>query len=458
MILILGVALTCLVGWLIIAEWVRCGRMPALALSFAAGAGVLSLEMFFFGLAHLPWNVWVLLLPWAPVAYLRLRNWRPALRPVEWPNWLEWIALAAMLAAPLAWLPYERVMPLNTRDWDAWAIWLFKAKAFFLDGNLAGFLGRAGEFLSQPSYPLLIPLYGTFLYRLAGAPADWLGKAISPCFFFALLGAFYYLARRFGSRPAALVFTAMLANLHMVNIVAFELAGYADTALSVYLLLGAGFLYAWWREGQMGDLALASLFSALAAWTKNEGLFFLAGAGTVMVGGLAWKRARDWRAWAAALAWPALAVVPWIVVRHIYGVPGSDVLAGGPVAWGNLWAGLAGILGQAAKVSVYNLTFWLVVASLLLAGRAGLGKSWWILPGLVLWQLAGLVGAYLSSRNDIQWWIGTSLDRILSQVAPLALLAAALVADAWLAAPAKQAEEAAAPAGRAERRRTQRKR
>ena len=425
---VLAVLLTTLVGWLVIEPWLRSGWTAGLALGFAAGAGILSLQMLFYGLARLPWHPAALLLPWAPLCFWRLRRW-PVFSKIDRPNWIEWIALAACCIAPLAWLPYERVMPLHTQNWDAWAIWLFKAKAFYLENNLAGFLTRAGEFPCQPSYPLLIPLYGTFLYKLAGAPADHLAKAVSPCFFFALLGAFYYLARRLGTRPVALVFTAMLANLHMVNIVAFELAGYADTALSVYLLLGAGFLYAWWKEGETADLALASLFSSLAAWTKNEGLFFLAGVGAIIVARLLCRR-EGWRAWAVAALWPALAVVPWMVARRLYDVPGSDIVAG-PLAWRNLGPGLESILLQAAKPSVYNLTFWFFLASLPLFRRAGLDGRWWLLPGLAFWQLAGLAGAYLSGRNEIQWWIGTSLDRILSQIAPLALLAPALVTAAW---------------------------
>lgn len=452
MILTLAALLTLLAGWIVIRPWVRCGWLAGMALSFAAGAGVLSLQVFLYGLARLPWTLPTLLLPWAVLGLWRLRE-KPAFARVERLRWLEWVALAACLAAPLAWLPYERVMPLNTRNWDTWAIWLFKAKAFYLEGNLSQFLARAGEFTCQPSYPLLIPLYGTFLYELAGMPADHVAKAVSPWFFFSLLGAFYYLARRFGPRPAALVFTAMLANLHMVNIVAFELAGYADTALSVYLLLGAGFLYAWWKEGGRNDLVLASLFSSLAAWTKNEGLFFLAGVLALVVLRIARERvfsAGAWRVWVMAGIWPLLAVIPWVVARHVYGVPGSDLFTEG-LAWRNLGPGLASILRQAAKPNVYNLTFWLLAASLLVCRRAGLEARWWVVPGLVFWQLAGLLGAYLSNRNEIQWWIGTSLDRILSQVAPLALLAPALVAGALVSAqaeaPAKPPPKAAARRG-----------
>jgi hypothetical protein len=126
------------------------------------------------------------------------------------------------------------------------------------------------------------------------------------------------------------------------------------------------------------------------------------------------------------------------LVRRLYGVPGSGVLEITAPNWGNLAAGIESILRQSAKPNVYNLTFWMLVAGLLLFRRAGLSTPWLLLPGLVVWQLLGLLGAYAGSRNEIRWWIGTSLDRILSQVAPLALLASALVAAAWLAAREKR--------------------
>ena len=301
MVLILGAAAASLIGWTLVGRWAR-GWIPALALGFPAGVAALSLQMLVYSMLRLPWHPALLLLPWAPLCYLRLRGAERFRRPAA-PNWIEWLALAAMAPVLWAWLSYERVMPLTTRGWDAWAIWLFKARAFYLDGQIASFLGRAGEFTVQPSYPLLVPLFGAFVYRLAGAPVDHLAKAISPCFFLALLGSFYWLGRRAAPRPVALVFTAMLANLHMVDIVAFELAGYADTALSVYMLIGAGFLYAWLRDDQPGDLWMASLFSSMAAWTKNEGLFFLAGAGVVAALRLGRRRARDPRCSSCPGSW-----------------------------------------------------------------------------------------------------------------------------------------------------------
>ncbi len=406
--------------------------------AFAAGAGLVSLEMLLFSLLGLPWHPTVLLPPWVALAGWRVLRGLPKWERPARPSWIEWTAIAAILVAPALWLPYERVMPLSSRAWDAWAIWLFKAKAFTVDGGIAPLLSRAREFNHQPSYPLLVPLYASLLMRLGGEQA---GKAVSALFFFALLGSLYGLARRFSSRPVALVFTALLANLHMVDIAAFELAGYADTALSVYLLLGAGHLYAWYREERREDLIRAAGFAGLAAWTKNEGLFFFAAVAGLVI-------ARRTRAWVPVAAAAAVTVAPWWVLRRMYDVPGADLWTG-RLNWTNLSPGLASF-GEAFNLGRYNLTFWLLAAALIAYRRAGLDRRWLVLPGLVAWQLAGLLGAYLAGRNDLQWWIGTSLDRILAQVAPLALVAVAVVAGAI---PESQPAPAPAPApGRRKRR------
>jgi hypothetical protein len=417
---VVAAVLTSLVGWLVLGCWRRpSGVVEGLSFGFAAGAGVISLQMLAYSLLRVPWHPVVILLPWAALAAWRWRASVPLWQRPEKLRWIECLAVAAMLAAPVLWLPYERLMPLSSRGWDAWAIWLFKAKAFAADGGVKMFLERAGEFNAQPSYPLLVPLYGAFLLKLGGT--DQAAKAISPLFFVALLGAFYSLAGRFASRPVALVFTAMLANLHMVNITAFELAGYADTTLSVYLLLGAGFLYAWYREDRAEDLVLAAGFAGLAAWTKNEGIYFVAAVGVLVV-------ARRPRAWRVVAVVGAVTVLPWMVLRQVYGVPGSDLWTG-RLNWANLWPGLLSF-GKAFDLGRYNLTFWLLAVGVALYRRVELDHRWLVLPGLVVWQLGGLLGAYLAGRNELQWWIGTSLDRVLAQVAPLALLGAAVVAGA----------------------------
>lgn len=445
----LALLFTCLPGWLLVRPWLRTGPAVTLCLSFAVGAAALSLQLLLYNLLRIPWGRVSLVAPWAAAcgAYFFLRRARPGAPRWHRPHWLEWPAILFAAVVLLAWAPYERLMPLN--EWDAVMLWMFKGKAFYLDGSVAGYMGRAHEFLGNPAYPLLIPLYATFLYIWSGETADQAAKLLSPCFFASLVAGFYYFVRRYGSRPVAATFAAMLMGLYMVDLVAFHFAGYADTAVAAAILVGAGFLYAWFRDGEYADFALAVLFASIAAWTKNEGLFFLGGFGLAAAARLAWKRVWSWRFWATLAVMPGLAVVPWSVARSLYGVKRPGQLSG-EIAQTNVasyWPTVKALLEHAFAPSIFNLAFPLWILALLLHRRAGLDRRFLMLPLLVLWQLFGVTLVYVTGPINLQWMIGSSLDRVLSQIAPLALLSAALVFAAYYnAAEAKLAAPAPTPA------------
>jgi hypothetical protein len=415
---------------------------PSWLLGFPIGAAAISLQLLLYDLVRVPWNRGTVVAPW--IALLAWRLWKSPDRFLWsrlgkrreqkerfWPGWIEWPPLVFGALALAAWVPYERLMPLN--EWDAIMLWMFKGKAFYLDGGVAPYLARAPEFLGNAAYPLLVPLYATFLYVWMGEVADQAAKLLSPCFWASLVAGFYYLVRRWNSRAVAVTFTAMLAGLHIVNFVAFHYAGYADTTVAVAVLMGAGFFYAWLRGGEYRDFALAIAFGAIGAWTKNEGLFFLAGLGALAGLGLLWRRVRDWRCWAALAGLPALAVVPWAVARSLYGIRRPGQLSG-EILQTNLpsyWPTLKALVEHAFAPEVFNLVFPLWLAALALHRRAGLDWKYLALPALVLWQLLGVTLVYITGPVSLRWMIGSSLDRVLSQIAPLALLGAAVVFGAY---------------------------
>ncbi len=433
----LALLFTCVAGWLLLWPWLRSraavGPVVTICLSFAVGAAGLSLQLLLYNLARVPWNRATVILPWAIAcaAYLyRLRPlaWRPQWR---WPHWLEWPALLFGVVVLLAWVPYERLMPL--KEWDAVMLWMFKGKAFYLDHSVAPYLRRAHEFLGNPAYPLLVPLYATFLYIWTGDVADQAAKVLSPCFFASVVAGVYYFTRRYGSRAIAATFAAMLMGIFMVDYVAFHFAGYADTAVAASVLLGAGFLYAWYREGDYPDFALAVVFASIGAWTKNEGQFFLGAFGLLAAARLLWKRLWNWRYWLTLAVVPGLAVFPWAVARSLYGVKRPGQLSGEIVRTNvtSYWPTVTALLDHAFSPSIFNLVFPLCLLAALLYRRAGLDRRFLLLPLLVLWQFFGVTLVYVTGPVNLQWMIGSSLDRVLSQVAPLALLSAALVFAAY---------------------------
>ncbi|MEZ5362417.1 MAG: hypothetical protein R2748_08790 [Bryobacterales bacterium] len=434
--ILLGLLLTAILGWLVLPRRWTAAPLEGLSLGFLLAAFGISVEMFVFGLVGLPLCGWLALIPWAlGAAWLTYRE-RPALKGLSLPALLP---IGAAVCVCAAWWPYERMMPLTSQAWDAWAIWLFKAKAFFLDGSTSPYLARAAEFVGQPGYPLLTPLYSTFLYALAGGVDDAAAKMTSPFFFLAMLGAFHFLARRAAGPVTAAGTTAMLALTPMLQSVAFELAGYADTALAAYMVCGAGFAYLAVRDGDGADIAAAALAGTAAAWTKNEGQFFLVGVGAALA---AWMFAsrrppKDW-AWLAAP--PLLLLGLWWAVRSSAAVEAAGFSVGLDFQAALFSTALRTMLQKAFSLSSFNLAFLLLPAAAAMGATFGATRAFWLAPALVVWQFLGALLAYATGRNDLAWWLGTSADRLLSQMAPLCLFSLALAFALW-----SQAQPAPAP-------------
>ena len=419
--------LTCLIGWLLLPARMNIGALPRLGLAFVSGAFAISLQMFAYDLLGIPWSRLSLLLPWLAAAIFVVVRRKDHLALPAWsPAWWQLALSAGLLVPVVVWLPFERTMPLTSQSWDAWAIWLFKAKAFYLDGSIGPYLDRGGELANHPGYPLLAPLYATFLYVMHGGVADHAAKFFSPCFLFALWGIFFGVARRFAEPLTALAFTLMLGTLPMLNIAAFALAGYADTALAAYMLAAAGFLCAWYRDGETRDLAAASTLAAAAAWTKNEGQFFLLGMLLLGAIGLI-RRKTGWRAWAWLLTPSIVTLVPWMIVRQAHGVEAAGFVPGAQFEASLFWTALQTLASRAMDLKLFNVTFWVMLSAAVAALKVNPPKAFWIVPTLALWHLSGALLAYATGRNDLAWWLGTSADRILSQVAPLAILSGAIV-------------------------------
>jgi len=445
---ILAIVLTVVFGLALLPVDLRLGWGARLSAAFCAGAFAVSVEMFLLDVSGLGWSLPILLAPWALIVALRLRqsNWRLLPQPTLKLEPAHAILLVAAIPVALL-LPYERLMPLTLQTWDSWAIWLFKAKAFYADGTVSTYLERSAEFEGQPGYPLLVPLYGAFIYLLNGGVADQVAKLYSPCFYLALIGLFYGFARRLSTVTIASSLTAVLCLVPAVATVAFDLPGYADTALAAYLVAGGGFLYFWLKQGRTEDLWGLSIAATAAAWTKNEGQVFMAMALLVGVAGLLRHKGPTWR-WAALLL-PAVALMAsWSLVRGAYGVEAAGFAPGLSFQLDLFTLSLKTLVARSFNPTLFALAFYMFAAAMLLWKPLKGPLEFWSLPAIVFAQLGAALLAYSTGRNDIDWWLGTSADRILSQVAPLALLPVAVMLGHW----SDQTVEAPEPPKRKRRR------
>jgi hypothetical protein len=230
----------------------------------------------------------------------------------------------------------------------------------------------------------------------------------------------------------------------VLALVAFELAGYADTTLSLYLLAAGGFLTLWVLEERTAELAGASLAATAAAWTKNEGQFFLLA--VVLVAAIRLLRTKaPARQWLLLVAPPLLVMGIWHLFRQAYDVEAAGFTLAASFRPEFFRIALRTMISKAFQPGLVSLCFVLLAGAAIATRGLRLAAGFWIVPGLVLWHLSGALLAYSTGRNDIHWWLGTSADRILSQVVPLALLPAAWIFGLWAAQAAESRLRAESP-------------
>jgi len=361
----------------------------------AVGAGTVGLLLF-----------WASLLGFAPsrgllavigglaaagLLVLRIQNQltRIELRPAKWQPDDRWMFLPlAVIAAAVAIMVINAVStPLS--EWDAFAIWGFKAKVvthealrpaplYFQDLSLS---------YSHLEYPLLVPLLISGAYAAMGTVDDQTGKLVS-VFLDLLLVPMVYLGLRWKLRRLPAMCLCVVLVLLPV-LFRYAGTGCADLPLATFYAGSIWFVARWIDQQRLPDLLLAVLFSAFMAFTKNEGLILAIMNGVVMLGfGLADLRNRRWLG--ALLFFGGLLAIDaaWLiwsrdlprtdedygskllsaeVLTHLSAlkqiVPAMIALATEPHNWGLLWitAGGLALLGWRAFGRRTVLAVWILV-------------------------------------------------------------------------------------------------
>ncbi|HVO98992.1 MAG TPA: hypothetical protein VMT15_13035 [Bryobacteraceae bacterium] len=399
-------------------------RWAAWLLVFGAGtcAGVGLASCLFFlmhwavpGVRVLPMIVEIALLAFAGYEVYRIRT---QVRETEsTPNvFLLPLAGAAILGLIGATAVMSIVWDANPEgNWDAWSIWNLRARMFTSDGALAQ---RAWSpvLTGHPEYPLLTSGYIARSWNYAQTPLDNVASAVpivtSYLFFAALLAMASGGVAALRSRALGLLFG--LALLASPNLLAEVPAQYADVPLASFFL---GAVVCWLLD----EPVLAGVLASLAAWTKDEGLFFLA---AFAVFALVFRRAR-WPRWIAG-AIPTTAIV--LLIK--FGLArGSPSLVGGSslskvFAFGRSMQVMAGFVSGFAGMMVdwYHPLLPAIVLAVALRFQNKWKRDVLFPGGISLAMLAGYLGVYLAASNDLSWQLQTSMNRLLVQIWPLLLL------------------------------------
>ncbi len=308
-------------------------------------------------------------------------------------------------------------------NWDAWAIWNLRAR----------FLHRGGEHWTaafspllpwtHPDYPLLLPGAVARGWSYAGEETTLVPQLIAVLFGAATVGLLMStLTRLRGTSQGYLGGLVLLATPYFLELTADQ---YADVPLAFFFLASAALFEIHDRGiGGMRLPFLAGLLTALAAWTKNEGMLFL------VVALLIRLRAgvRRWYEMAAFLvgALPVVLVLAYFKLRL---APVNDLIAGqgaqatfarlvdvgryGRIVWFYLVALVSIGPGLAVVLAVYRV---------LLGGAPGRSGRGHAVAVLAL-MLTGYTVVYLTTPNELAWHLSDSVHRLFMQLWPSALLA-----------------------------------
>ena len=178
------------------------------------------------------------------------------------------LAMLAMVAALGVMMTGAVLLPFC--DWDAFSIWGLKAKVlaalplvprpeFFSDVTLS---------FSHLEYPLLVPFLLAAQFNLTGLnEAAVNGFAV---LFYIGFGTAIYSAARWKLRIIEAVILTTFC-MTVPSVMRWANAAMADMPLAFFIALAVCYLVRYTSEQGRDDLILASIFSAAAGFTKNEG-------------------------------------------------------------------------------------------------------------------------------------------------------------------------------------------
>ncbi len=336
------------------------------------------------------------------------------------------VAAACVSIAALAVLWFLiRAQVIPHGEWDAWAIWNLRARAVWRGLPDWSVVFTPDLSWSNPDYPLLVPLSVVRLWAYAGAETVHASVVIAFLFLAATTATLVVFVGRLRGWVVGLL--SGIALLGPTTYIFQASCQCADIPLGFFILVAVS-LASWSRQAKGAAvlaMGTATTASALAAWTKNEGLLlFPLVAVCVLVSSPVPRR----RALVSLLAGAALPAVTLAAFKLRY-APGNYLFElqstrtivdkildidrvveiGGQVAtraleWGQIPGGALTVLAITIA-----LTIGFDRRALERAAVAGF---------LVTVMLLGYVLVYVITPHDVRWHIATSFDRLFSQLWP----------------------------------------
>ena len=420
--------------------------LASLAWGPGLAAGLLSLVSFFglaIGLGQIGRSGLLVVLAVAPLVAWWATRRTPSPSLSSFPDgqrgglgvWSGVVALA-LLAVGYGWASLRWFADRPLGSFDGMGIWTYRALQWFRSGE--AFPETLGMMLeSKPGYPLLLPGLVGSEFTLWGGESTIIPIATGWFFVVSVAAVCILSVKRWASLSIALAAAALLLSTPLVWRWAF--AQCADLALASFTLAAAyGLCEIGTRRRQESTPSwLVGLFLGLMVWTKDEGLFL-----AIILLAVAVLRARlgggrpQNRGWlgVAVGALPGLVAtgvlkIAWVSSGEAQRYLDAEIWSRltDPGRWRSVAAAFAERLVPWSGEGLWGGTLVVLLAlSIVVIWRrpkagAGLGAALYGVPAVLA---AGFfAAAYLLTPEPLEWHLRTSLDRLLMQLLPLAVVA-----------------------------------
>jgi len=316
--------------------------------------------------------------------------------------------------------------------WDGWAIWTMRARFLFRSGGRWRDAFSPILAYSHPDYPILLPATISRLWTYLQNEAVLVPTMLGFFFMLCTLGLAMSSVALLRDQSQALLTGGVLVTTPFF--VRHAVSGYADVPLTFFFLATTVLLLMSDSAPQM--FVLAGLTASLAAWTKNEGLLFLLSSGVAVTVQLFVTRGHNAKFRALSLfvagASPVLALIilfkaqlqgrDWLFESSLNG----ESILGRLTDFGRYSLISKSYFREIPEFGEWKISMVLVLlAYFLLLGRLRCLKQ---KPGLLTAigalaiTFAGYFLVYVITPAELGWQLDNSLNRILLQLWPSAVV------------------------------------
>src|SRR5579884_905833 len=330
------------------------------------------------------------------------------------PGWLAAVLAVTLAAAVATFVLFSIKAPHG--EWDAWSIWNLHARFLERGGSRWTDLFSNELVWSHPDYPLLLPGLVAEFWTLLHTESTLIPMAVAFVFTFGTVALVTGAIQQLRGTTQALTAGTLLAGT--AGLIRQGADQYAELPLAFYMAGSVALLC----FENVGCVLLAGAMAGFAAWTKNEGVMFAG----VLLAARAIARRRDVVLLLAGAA-PMLALTAFFKL-HYHAPPDAtySFVPSRIVDFGRYVTIIEAFIVHGLRMGallvpvilVLGVYAWLVrfdVAANLAAGvRTG--------AVAIALMLLGDFAVYLLLSNNVAWQLDTSLDRLLIQLWPAAVL------------------------------------